>query len=293
MKKLLSSLLVLLMVVSLTVPALAADKIIKPSVTAKDTPELVTKEVEIDGKKVTVAAEIVDLSGNPLTSGARGVILPEQLFIVSYTDAANGKAGDTVKDEALAKQITENLKAAYKELTDVKSLGELASNLNDAAKKVNAGYNASVYYVSDLFSFSVSSDVKLTSAGRVTVLEVARLSAAIRMTFKMGSEKEVPTILQRSDATGKWNMVPTSYVTANNDGTFTAVLSAENSSVAFLRVDSSRLVKDEDASSSFPWWIILIVVAVVAVVVVVIVVCGKKKAPANQTADKKDTNKKS
>ncbi len=292
MKKLLSSLLVLLMVVSLTVPALA-DFNTKPSVTAKDTPELVTKEVEIDGKKVTVAAEIVDLSGNPLTSGARDVILPEQLFIVSYTDAANGKVGDTVKNEALAKQITENLKAAHKELTDVKSLGELASDLNDAAKKVNAGYNASVYYVSDLFSTSVSSDVKLTSAGSVSVLSVAKSSAAIRMTFKMGSEKEVPTILQRSDATGKWNMVPTSYVTANNDGTFTAVLSAENSSVAFLRVDSSRLVKDEDTSSSFPWWIILIVVAVVAVVVVVIVVCGKKKAPANQTADKKDANKKS
>ena len=293
MKKLLSSLLVLLMVVSLTVPALAADKIIKPSVTAKDTPELVTKEVEIDGKKVTAAAEIVDLSGNPLTSGATGVILPEQLFSVSYTDAANGKVGDTVKDEALAKQITENLKAAYKELTDVKSLGELASDLNDAAKKINAGYNASVYYVSDLFSISVSSDVKLTSAGRVSALEIAKSSAAIRMTFKMGSEKEVPTILQRSDATGKWNMVPTSYVTANNDGTFTAVLSAENGSVAFLRVDSTRLVKDEDTSSSFPWWIILIVVAVVAVVVVVIIVCGKKKAPANQTANKKDANKKS
>lgn len=293
MKKFLSSLLVLLMVVSLTVPALAADKIIKPSVTAKDTPELVTKEVEIDGKKVTVAAEIVDLSGNPLTSGARGAILPEQLFIVSYADAANDKVGDIVKNEALAKQITENMKAAYKELTDVKSLGELASDLNDAAKKINAGYNASVYYVSDLFSISVSSDVKLTSAGRVSALEIAKSSAAIRMTFKMGSEKEVPTILQRSDVTGKWNMVPTSYVTANNDGTFTAVLSPENSSVAFLRVDSSRLVKDEDTSSPFPWWIILIVVAVVAVVVVVIVVCGKKKAPANQTANKKDANKKS
>ena len=291
MKKVLSLFLALLLLVSLTIPALAADTdTVRPSVTAKDTPELVVNEVEIDGKKVFAVAEIVDLNGNPLTSDATGAILPDQLHIVSYADAANDKVGDTVKDATLAEQITKSLIDAYKELTSDKSLGSVVDGLDAIAKMIDSSYNASVFYVSDLFNISLTSDVKLSSAGGFSVLSVAKVPASgVRLTFKMGAEKELPTLVLRSASTGKWTTIPSDRVAANGDGTFSAVIT-ESGTLAFLRVDSSRLTKED--SSSFSWWIILIVVVVVAVVVVVIIVAGKK-APADKAADKKDTNKKS
>lgn len=247
MKKISSFMLAGILMLSMSVPALAAE--FTPSVENKPAPEVVM-QTDSDGNEC--AAIIYDAEGNELAGVPTGNLI---VTPVSSTDAVSSETKDV-------------LEAAYEQLQSVNSLTELSGDLESVIQEISPDLTVDDLVVRDLF------DVTVTG----TYAEyLSQDGASISVRFELSADAEsLAAVLHNIEGT-TWETVSNDRITRNNDYTVDVVFYSL-SPVAFL-FDVGTLSVDPNAPTSpqtgepvsyAAWFVVggVIVLAAVAGVVV-------------------------
>lgn len=251
MKKIISSVLVIVLMFSLALTCLAADTI--PSVEAKPAPVL----TPIDPEKPDVVAQIK-------TSSDKKDVLKDALSIVSL--AEKDTAPEAVKN-ALTK--------AFDDINE----GKLDKVIAKAAKAISKDYTSKNLIATDLFELTLSAEaqaeLKASNGGYISVkFKVAKAPAAV---------------LHLNTETNEWLNVGSENIIDNKDGTVTVNFSSL-CPVIFLSVNENAPVEESGNNTWLIVVICIIAVAIIVIIVVCVNNSKKKNKKSSSNKDTK-TNK--
>ena len=251
MKKIISSVLVIILMFSLALTCLAADT--TPSVEAKPAPEL----TPIDPENPDVIAQIK-------TSSDTKDVFKGALSIISLADK------DTAPED-----IKNNLTKTFDDINE----GKLDKVIAKAAKAINKDYTSNNLIATDLFELSLSAEaqaeLKNSNGGYISVkFKVAKAPAAV---------------LHLNTETNEWIDVGSDNIIDNKDGTVTVNFSSL-CPVIFLSVNESAPVEEPSNNTWLIIIICVIAVALIVIVVVCVNNSKKKSKKASSNKDTK-TNK--
>lgn len=195
MKKIVSWILTILLVVGMCIPCFAEDSF-TPSATAKSAPELVPPA---EGDPNTFAIIYDTLAPGTVFQDYEHVdnLTREHVLITSYADRAS--AGDEIRTA---------LETAYDEIKNADSLGSLCADLDAIAKSINSSYTAYNFVTADLFDLTLPEH---------TLDEDHILYVRLNSATDFGTV--APVVIHR--ANGVWKAVPTDKVKLLEDGSFT------------------------------------------------------------------------
>ncbi len=203
-----------LAVIMLTVPVLAAT----PSVTQNGTtvvPSVSQKGTALVPSATQENTTIADGVLNILDKDNKSIkeIPADALTLVSFVDRAKADA-----------DVAKTLEAAYKQLTEAKSLADVAPDFADALKETDKDLKAEDMVVLDLVDIVLSD-------------EYAKLLKEegnhIALTFKMNIDKDETMLVLHNYEADKWETIYGDQVTMNDNGTVTVVFESL-SPVAFV-----------------------------------------------------------
>lgn len=203
-----------LTVIMLTVPVLAAT----PSVTQNGTtvvPSVSQKGTALVPSATQENTTIADGVLNILDKDNKSIkeIPADALTLVSFVDRAKADA-----------DVAKTLEAAYKQLTEAKSLADVAPDFADALKETDKDLKAEDMVVLDLVDIVLSD-------------EYAKLLKEegnhIALTFKMNIDKDETMLVLHNYEADKWETIYGDQVTMNDNGTVTVVFESL-SPVAFV-----------------------------------------------------------
>lgn len=264
MKKILSMVLALTLMVSLAIPAFATEFV--PSIENKGAPEILVlgqDENPTHGDSKNIIGYAVDKDGNVLHTAYEKCIIVYSLRDILDSDA------DIPED------IKEQLLEIYTSFTSGSAkYSELSDELNAAVAAIfGEGKDADMLVIKEIF------DVNVHCEGLKDAL--APEGTTVDFTFDV----DIPageSVFMLCYKNNEWVMVEK--IVNNNenditedDGTITVTF--ENFCPVILLVPGAEdVVVPPAATAAFPWWII---VAVVVIGVVVVVATRKKKEKAN------------
>ena len=253
-KKITVTLLALLVMVSISVTAMAAD--FTPSVTGKAAPEIVTVENSA-GKKV--AAIICDANGKESTSVSIGGLIVTPVSEAQQADAP----------------IRDSLLAAYDHLTTT-ALDKIAPSIDKAIKNYSPDMTIDDLVIRDLFDVSLSDEDARQ--------QLAKSGSYIKIQFNLNLPPDALLLVLRNRESTNWELISDDRVIRNSDGSVTVEFDSL-SPIAFL-VDGGQVSVNPNAPASpqtgyasFPpllWGTAGIGIVVLAAIVLVI-----KKRPAS------------
>lgn len=217
-KKIIPMLLAVVLVVAMSIPAMAAE--FTPSVENKPAPEVVT---QTDSTGNESAAIIYDANGNEVAG------IPEGDLTVTPVSAS----------EAPSAEIREKLEAAYEQLQSVSSLTELSSDLEAVIKEYSPDITVEDLVVRDLFDVMVQG----------TYAEyLSQEGNSITIRFKLTADADSLTAVLHNMEGTTWETVTNDRITRNKDYTADVVF-YELSPVAFL-FDAGKLSVNPNAPDS-------------------------------------------
>ncbi|MDD3228836.1 MAG: LPXTG cell wall anchor domain-containing protein [Oscillospiraceae bacterium] len=216
-KKILVSLLALVMVMCASVTALATD--FTSSVTAKEAPETMTA-TDASGK--TVAAIIYDASGKEAAS------IPVGSLTVTPVSAAKSAVS------AIGKQLT----AAYEQLKTT-ALNTITPAIGNAVKDYSPSMTVDDLVVRDLF------DVSLDEAAKQ---QLAKSGNSIKIRFALNLPSDALLLVLHNTEGTTWELIPDEKVVRNADGSVTVEFDSL-SPIAFL-TDGGSIAVDPNGPVS-------------------------------------------
>lgn len=274
MRKVLSILTVLLICLSLAVPAFAAEEVYVPSITAKPAPELDQSTQEGTG---VPAIQVKDEKEEIVHTS------PVENLVVTAVAAVMGEQEVKISEEAV-----ETLKTAFETL-DTKGVEVFKEVAELVQLAEEANVNVEDLVVMDLF------DVTILNTELEEYLNVEGNTVELTFAANIPAEQVVYVMVFKDS---KWQLAESAV--NNGDGSITCVFE-HFCPVAILTapmatVEESAAVEEvvsepeaqapaapeapaaapaaQEQSASFPWWVIL----VAAVVVVVLVITKGKKS---------------
>lgn len=247
MKKIISSVLVIILIFSLALTCLAADTI--PSVEAKSAPEL-----------TPINAENPDVIAQIKTSSDTKDVIKDDLSIIAFADK-----------ETAPEAIKNNLTKAFNDINE----GKLDKIITKAAKAINKDYTSKNLIATDLFELSLSAEaqaeLKNSNGGYISVkFKVAKAPAAV---------------LHLNTETNEWLNVGSENIIDNKDGTVTVNFSSL-CPVIFLSVNENAPV-EESNNTWLIVVICVIAVALIVIVVVCVNNSKKKNKKTSSNKDTK------
>lgn len=191
-----------LAVIMLTVPVLAAT----PSVTQKGTtvvPSVSQKGTALVPSATQENTTIADGVLNILDKDNKSIkeVPADALTLVSFVDRAKADA-----------DVAKALEAAYKQLTEAKSLADVAPDFADALKETDKDLKAEDMVVLDLV------DIVLSDEYAKLLKEEGNHLA---LTFKMNIDKDETMLVLHNYEADKWETIYGEQVTMNDNGTVT------------------------------------------------------------------------
>ena len=248
MKKVVCLLIVMMLCMSLVLPAYAAEDSFVPSITYKPTPELVP--VIDENQEEHVGIIVRDENGEILGYVDEGCL--------RITPVAH--IWDDTKE--VPEVVRELLETVYNGLND--------GSIEISYDKHGADLDPANMVIRDLF------DARFGCEECEKLLEPE--GAVMELTFDLGVVADAQIYVQTYDeATGEWT--PVVKTVNNGDGTVTCTFE-HLCAIEFSMVmpGTSAPVEDAPQGNALPWIIALLVAAAAAVVVVVIIAKNKKKA---------------
>lgn len=214
-----------LTVIMLAVPVLAAT----PSVTQSGTtivPSVTQNGTAIVPSATQKGTAIVPSAAKENTAIAEGSLVivdkdnktvkevpADALTLVSFVDRAKADA-----------DVAKTLEAAYKQLTEAKSLADVAPDFADALKETDKDLKAEDMTVLDLVDIVLKDEF-----AKILNEEGNRMA----LTFKMNIEKDETMLVLHNFEADKWETIYGEDVTVNDNGTVTVVFESL-SPVAFV-----------------------------------------------------------
>ncbi len=245
MKRILATMLTVLIIAGTALTAFAATTNLVPSIAQKECPAVVD-------------AQLVDANGQATTLTANDII------VTPYA-----------KKDAAAADIKAALEAAYNEVVALKnvSLINTKADLDAAAKALKSEYTAKDLVVAELFDVTLTGNYANAFATAGNTLKVT-----FDTTYDGATSN--PIVLYRCASSGEWKMIDASKVVKAADGQYTVTFS-ELCPVLFLKPGSEVGVEVEplgEKQVNTVLWISLAAVACIGIAVILPVMLKKKEA---------------
>jgi len=248
MKKVLCSLLALVVLAAMALPVLAAGDDFVPSITYKDAPEIVVTEDELGNE---IAAVVRDEAG-------------EVVDYIFTTELASSSIAKVEESETLTSDEKALLKDVYNKITT----GEMKLPY----EKVEA-VKEQTMVIRDLIYLTIRDVSPLSAAGVLEVTPLANEKTRWEISFNMGVEADTQVVAMTYN-NNEWT--PAHKVVNNGDGTVTCTL--DSLGVLALSVPVVTSAPAEPAPApDYTIWIIVGAAAAVVLVVIIVVATRKKK----------------
>ncbi len=253
----------------------AATTLFKPSVEAKDAPEIVPHN--------GVFAEVIDKNGNVITKITDG----GQIKITPLSQSTNADP-----------DIGESLKRAYQTLKDARSLLDIVANLSSILKELHPGFSANNLVAKDLFNLSLGGVGPISEDNQIKItFKIATLIPPIRTTgmpvmknlmitqnpyasVKNLANSEDPRsdilIVALCKGDKDWPVIKPENVVNNGDGTVTITFSELGTVLFIVEGDAASTVPGMSAGNDYTL-IAAIVGVSMAVIITSIVIFNRKK----------------
>ena len=248
MKKVLCSLLALVVLAAMALPVLAAGDDFVPSITYKDAPEIVVTEDELGNE---IAAVVRDEAG-------------EIVDYVYTTELVSSSVAKAEESETLTSDEKALLKDVYNKITS----GEMKLPY----EKVES-VKEQTMVIRDLIYLTVRDVSPLSAADILEVTPLANEKTRWEISFNMGVEADTEVVAMTYN-NNEWT--PAHKVVNNGDGTVTCTLD----SLGVLALSVPAEVDAPPAPAPAPdytIWIIVGAAAAVVLVIIIVVATRKKK----------------